>query len=107
MATTKPAVAAAGAAGPITKTGPVVNTRYGPVQVKITMTNGKITASDAIQSPNDRSKSVAINARAVPVLNAEALKTQSAQIDTVGGATITSHGYQQSLQAAIDAARAG
>ena len=51
-------------------------------------------------------KSVRINERAVPQLNSEALTAQSAEVDTVSGATYTSNDYRRSLQSAIDAARA-
>jgi uncharacterized protein with FMN-binding domain len=56
--------------------------------------------------PDGDGKSVGINDRAVPVLDSEALTAQSARVDTVSGATYTSRGYEQSLQSAIDAARA-
>ena len=50
--------------------------------------------------------SVRINDRAVPQLNSEALTAQSADVDTVSGATYTSNDYRRSLQSAIDAAKA-
>ena len=61
--------------------------------------------SDAILTPWEANKSVRINNRAVPRLNQEALTAQSARVDTVSGATYTSHDYERSLQAAIDIAR--
>ena len=82
----------------------MVSTRYGNVQVQITVEGGKITKSIVLQVPwNDR-KDQEINSRAVPVLNAEVVQAQSANIDMVGGATYTSDGYVQSLQAALDQA---
>lgn len=87
-----------------TATGGAVATRYGPVQVQITVTDGAITAADAVQIPNGNSRDVQINSRAVPLLNQETLDAQSAGIDTVSGATYTSDGYAASLQSAIDAA---
>jgi uncharacterized protein with FMN-binding domain len=73
------------------------------VQVQITVTNGKVTAARVLQHPTgDRSDQ--INAYAVPVLNQEAVAAQSANIDSVGGATVTSDGYVSSLQSALDAA---
>jgi uncharacterized protein with FMN-binding domain len=90
--------------GTKTYTGEVADTRWGPVQVQITVTNGKITAAQATQVPNGNGRDQEINSYAVPVLNQEAAKAQSAQIDAVSGATVTSDGYIQSLQSAIDQA---
>jgi uncharacterized protein with FMN-binding domain len=85
-------------------TGSTVNTKWGPVQVQVTISGGKITDVAALQYPNDRGKSVAINAQALPILQSEALTAQSASINTVSGATYTSDGYTQSLQSALDLA---
>jgi uncharacterized protein with FMN-binding domain len=90
--------------GAKTYTGEVADTRWGPVQVKITVTNGKITAAETTQVPNENPRDQEINSYAVPVLNQEAAQAQSAQIDAVSGATVTSDGYIQSLQSAIDKA---
>ena len=87
-----------------TFTGDAADTQYGPVQVRITVAGGKITAADAIQYPQESGRDVRINSEAVPELNQEAMQAQSAQIDTVSGATYTSEGYQQSLQSALDQA---
>lgn len=90
--------------GSKTYTGGVADANYGPVQVQITVANGKITAVDAVQYPNGDGHSQRINSYAVPTLNSEALAAQSAQIDSVSGATYTSDAYVQSLQSALDAA---
>ncbi|MEV6639373.1 FMN-binding protein [Amycolatopsis sp. NPDC051371] len=87
-----------------TFTGSAADTRYGPVQVQITVAGGEITDAQAVQVPQESGRDVRINSAAVPQLNQETLQAQSAQIDTVSGATYTSEGYQQSLQSAIDAA---
>lgn len=87
-----------------TYTGDAVQTRWGTVQVQITVANGKITDAQAVQYPNENPKDQQINAYAVPVLNSEAVAAQSASIDAVSGATVTSDGYIESLQSAIDAA---
>ena len=86
-------------------TGPAVNTRYGPVQVQVTIANGKVIDVTALELPFDRSRSAAISQYAEPILRSEALQAQSAQIDLVSGATYTSDAYAQSLQAALDQAR--
>ncbi len=93
---------AAAAAG--TFTGSAVNTRWGIVQVQITVASGKITASQAVQYPQNNGRDVQINAYAVPALNQEAVAAQSANIDAVSGATVTSDGYLQSLQSALNQA---
>ena len=87
-----------------TYTGATANNRYGPVQVQITVTVGKITAAVAVQTPTDR-RSVSINDQATPILASEVVSAQSATIDTVSGATYTTNSYKASLQSAIDLAR--
>ncbi|GAA1301033.1 FMN-binding protein [Streptomyces javensis] len=87
-----------------TFTGSVINTSYGPVQVSVTLSNGRITAVKAIRTPSDRPRSQQIAADAVPRLTREALSAQSAHIDAVSGATYTSDGYTRSLQSALDKA---
>lgn len=84
--------------------GDTVQTRWGPVQVRITVVAGKITASEAIVYPNGNHEDEQINSVALPVLNQEAVSAQSASIDMVSGATVTSEGYLSSLQSAIDQA---
>jgi uncharacterized protein with FMN-binding domain len=81
-----------------------VQTRWGPVQVRITVVDGKITASEAVVYPNGNHEDEQINSFALPVLNQEAVAAQSANIDMVSGATVTSEGYLSSLQSAIDQA---
>ena len=88
-----------------TFTGSEIETRWGPVQVKIVVTGGKLTDVQAIETPNERDRSIEINDQATPILRDEALTAQSANLDLVSGATITWDGYRQSLQAAIDLAR--
>jgi uncharacterized protein with FMN-binding domain len=99
--------ASSSSGGDGTYTGDAVQTRWGIVQVQITVANGKITSADAIQYPNESDRDQEINAYAVPVLNAEVVQAQSASIDAVSGATVTSGGYLESLQSAIDAAHLG
>lgn len=91
-----------GASG--TYTGSVINTSYGPVQVSVTLSHGRITTVKALRTPSDRPRSQQIAADAVPRLTREALSAQSAHIDAVSGATYTSEGYTRSLQSALDRA---
>jgi uncharacterized protein with FMN-binding domain len=90
--------------GTQTITGGTANTRYGPVQVQITVAGGRITSANAIRYPTESGRDRQINSFAVPELDAAVLSAQSAGIDTVSGATYTSDGYRQSLQSALDAA---
>jgi uncharacterized protein with FMN-binding domain len=90
--------------GSKTYRGSVAQTRWGPVQVSITVTNGKITDVAVPTYPNGNGRDQEINAYALPILHDETLSAQNANIDGVSGATVTSDGYKQSLQAALDAA---
>ncbi|MHC3469651.1 FMN-binding protein [Streptomyces sp. 7R007] len=96
-ATSSPSASASASASQ-TVSGSTVNTEKGPVQVQVTFEGDRITAVRMLQQP-DHPQTTA----AVPKLIAETLKAQSAEIDSVSGATITSEGYKESLQAAIDA----
>lgn len=87
-----------------TYTGSVAQTRWGPVQVKITVQSGKITKITVLQQPDGNHKDAEINSYALPILIDETVQDQSADIDMVSGATVTSQGYVQSLQAALDEA---
>ena len=92
----------------MTVNGAPADTQYGPVQVQITVRGGRIVRADAIEYPQGSSRDQQINSYAIPQLDDETLQAQSAQIDTVSGASYTSQGYRESLQSALDAAhRAG
>jgi uncharacterized protein with FMN-binding domain len=93
-----------GTAASGTYTGAAAQTYWGTVQVQITVQNGRITAAQAVQYPQNNPRDVEINAYAVPQLDQEAVQSQSGSIDAVSGATVTSDGYIQSLQSAIDLA---
>ncbi|MDT7539587.1 MAG: hypothetical protein QOI82_3172 [Actinomycetota bacterium] len=88
--------------------GAPADTRYGPVQVQISIRGRRIIRADAIDYPQGSGRDQEINSYAIPQLDQETVNAQSANIDTVSGATYTSDGYRQSLQSALDAAhRAG
>ena len=93
-----------GTAQTATVTGTSTDTRWGPVQVQITVANGEITDVTVVEYPTGNGKDRQINARALPVLVQETLDAQSADIDMVSGATVTSEGYLGSLQSALDEA---
>ena len=101
------AAAAGGTTGNATRTftGAAANTRWGIVQVAITVQGGKVVTAKALQSPHASAHSIDINTYAVPILNQEAVKAGTSKIDAVSGATVTSGGYVQSLQSALDTAR--
>ena len=89
-----------------TYTGGAANTRYGPVQVQITVSGGVIADAQVVEYPQSNSRDQQINQRAIPVLVSETTQMQSSQIHMVSGATYTSRGYIASLQSAIDQANA-
>jgi uncharacterized protein with FMN-binding domain len=91
-------------AKPRSVTGQVVQTRYGPVQVGVTVTGHRITDVTPLQLPQGSGHDQQIDQEAVPQLRSEALAAQSAHIDIISGATYTSDGYAQSLQSALDQA---
>jgi uncharacterized protein with FMN-binding domain len=102
-ATTAPATQAPATTAPPsingTFTGPSVFVNYGNVQVKITVVNGRITDAVAVKAPtgrNDRWTNMA-----VPILKAQTLKAQSADIQGASGASYTSYGWYTSLQGAL------
>jgi uncharacterized protein with FMN-binding domain len=84
--------------------GAAASTRYGDVQVRITVTDGVVTDATAIAYPNGDRHDQQINAYAIPILEAATVEAQSADLDMVSGATVTSRGYVASLQDALDQA---
>lgn len=102
-ATTTPSASSSSSSGVSgTATGDAISTRYGPVQVRVTVRSGKIVATRGLVLTGNDPRSAEISASAEPVLCEEALSRQSAAIDAVSGATFTSAGYAQSLQSALD-----
>lgn len=90
--------------GTRTVTGDAVDTRYGPVQVQVTLSGHTITNVVVVQYPANDSRDQQINSYAIPLLTQATLTANSANVDMVSGATYTSDGYQQSLQSALDKA---
>jgi uncharacterized protein with FMN-binding domain len=91
----------------LTVNGTVAGTRWGPVQVQVKISEHKITDVRVLRRPDGNDRDDEINGYALPQLRAEVLQAQSAHIDAVSGATVTSGGYRESLQAALDAAHFG
>jgi uncharacterized protein with FMN-binding domain len=99
----KPAQSKPAASTGVTGTfdGDTSKTRWGPVQVRIVVKDGKIVSASALQSPDGDSRSRSISQQAIPYLVQETLAAQSDQISGVGGASYTSNGWYTSLQSAL------
>jgi len=82
-------------------TGSVADAFYGNIQVRVTVSGGKITDVAFLQYPNDRSNSIFINQQAMPLLKQEAIQAQTNHVDIISGATDTSMAFNQSLAAAL------
>jgi uncharacterized protein with FMN-binding domain len=85
-----------------TVNGDAVQTRYGDVQVAVSFSGTTITKINVLQAPQESGRDMEITSYSVPVLSREVISSQSANVDTVSGATYTSDGYLQSVQSAID-----
>jgi len=90
-----------------TFTGSDFPNRFGDVQVKVIISNGRITDVQPIQMPQDRAQSAYISQVAGPMLHDEVIQAQSAQIDIISGATYTSQSYAQSVESALQQAHRG
>ena len=101
------AVASTARPGVRTAAGPPMMTPFSLVQVRVTLTHGRLTGVETVALTGDGPHTQALNARAEPILRREALRARSAHIDTVSGATYTSRVWIHSLRAAIEAARRG
>jgi uncharacterized protein with FMN-binding domain len=108
--TEAPAHASSGSSGGMYKdgsyTGTTSDTVYGPVQVQAVISGGKLTSINFLQMPSDRDESVRITSEAKPALLQEAVQVQTANVDTVSGATQDTEGFVQSLQSALSQAKA-
>lgn len=87
-------------------TGPVTNAYYGLMQVRATVRDGRLVAVDILRFPSDRRRSVFINQVALPILRDEVVQAQSARVDIVTGATLSSRAFLASLDHALQEARA-
>ncbi|TIT69666.1 MAG: FMN-binding protein, partial [Mesorhizobium sp.] len=71
-------------------TGPAADAYYGIIQLQALVQGGRLTALKILRYPNDRRTSVNINRQALPMLRDEAISAQSADVDIISGATLTS-----------------
>jgi uncharacterized protein with FMN-binding domain len=85
-----------------TFTGDAINVSYGMMQVKITVSNGKITDAIAVQAPSGRNQRW--TDYAIPNLKSQTLAAQSAAITGVSGASYTAYGWHKSLISALQKA---
>jgi uncharacterized protein with FMN-binding domain len=97
--------AAAGAYRDGEYTGPVVDAYFGNVQVKAVIRGGQIADVTFLDYPHHRRTSVRINDYAMPYLTTEAIQAQSARVDVISGATLTSEAFAESLQSALGQAK--
>jgi len=102
-ASSSPSASGGGASVSGSFTGTSERTRYGNVQVKLVVASGKITDVVAVHLTDQGGRSVQLSNKAAPILRAEVLKSQSAKVANVSGATYTSNAYLLSVQSAIDA----
>ena len=86
--------------------GPVVDAYYGLMQIEAVVQNGRLVTIHVLQYPNDRRTSIYINRQALPMLRDEVIQAQSASVDIVSGATLSSRAFIQSLGAALNKAHA-
>lgn len=100
-----PAVTNSGGYRDGTYTGKIADAYYGSVQVKVTVSDGKISDIQFLDYPHDRNNSVRISAYAMPLLKQEAIQTQKADVDAISGATATSGGFNESLASALAPAK--
>ena len=87
-----------------TYTGNTTSSMYGPAQAQIIITAGKITDVNFLQYPSDRAASLRKSQMAMPVVKQEVIQSQSANVDTVSGATQTSESFIQSISSALSQA---
>ncbi|MDB5563335.1 MAG: hypothetical protein JWN11_2753 [Hyphomicrobiales bacterium] len=87
--------------------GPVTDAYYGNMQVQANIQGGQLASVKVLQYPADRRTSRNINSQALPMLQQEVISAQSASVDTVSGATLSSRAYIKSLAGALKQATAG
>jgi uncharacterized protein with FMN-binding domain len=92
-------------AKPVAATGDAIQYPYGILQVKATLTNGRLSAVTVVRLEPEPGRSESIDAQAIPLLRSEALAAHGANVDVISGATYTSEAYARSLQSAIDRAK--
>jgi uncharacterized protein with FMN-binding domain len=81
--------------------GPAVDAYYGFVRIKVIVRGGRLVSVEVLEYPSDRRTSIFINRQALPMLRDEVVRAQSANVDIISGATLTSEAFIQSLDIAL------
>ncbi len=84
--------------------GTATDAYYGNVQVAAVIIGGKITEVKFLEYPQERQNSVRLNENAIPRLQTETIAVQSATVDSITGASLTSAAYLESLTSALSQA---
>ncbi len=87
-----------------TYTGPVTDAYYGTMQIQAIVQGGKLAGVRVLRYPSDRNTSIAINSQALPMLQNEVIAAQSASVDIISGATLSSDAFLRSLNGALSKA---
>lgn len=82
-------------------TGPTADAYYGLIQIQALVQGGQLAALKVLKYTSDRRTSININRQALPMLRDEAISAQSANVDIISGATLTSRAFIQSLRGAL------
>lgn len=77
------------------------NAYYGQIKVSVAVQNGRVSDVTFLDYPKNAQNSVRLNEDAIPKLKSETLIAQSAQVDGVTGASLTSAAYIESLTSAL------
>ncbi len=85
-------------------TGPLVDAYYGLIQIQAVVQSGRLIGIKVLRYPNDRMTSIYINRQALPMLRDEVVSAQSANVDIISGATLTSEAFIRSLGGALNKA---
>ena len=88
-----------------TYTSQVADAGYGPVQIRVTVSGGKMTNVQFLQYPTDAGHSRQVSSYSTPILSQEAIQGQTANVDTVSGATSTSEAFIQALAGVLSSIR--
>jgi uncharacterized protein with FMN-binding domain len=82
-------------------TGDAASAYYEDIQVQAVIKGGQLVDVVFLNTSQMRNRSIEINSYAFPALKSEAIQAQSAQVDTVSGATDTSGAFVTSLSSAL------
>lgn len=81
--------------------GPSVSAYYGNVRVEVEIQGGRIVDVRVLEYPTNSKTSRLINRRALPDLKREVIEAQSASVDIISSATLTSEAFLRSADEAL------